>query len=222
MSLPEWKQQALEQFQAWLAEVPDTEPSDEMVTPAADLYSLAEELTALKQEMRTLGRSTARLAESSESVSKTVKEELPELLRVVSEKPSAETNQETLQGARRSAERPFLIELGDLYTALSELQNRSLDMKWPFYVSAKVRHQLEQAQSKPLDVLAARLNALLNRHAVKSMVVVGDCFDAKLMNAAGTSADGAVNAGCISAVVQQGFVCGDDVLRQAEVIVEEA
>ena len=32
---------------------------------------------------------------------------------------------------------------------------------------------------------------------------------------------GQVAAGCISAVVRQGFVCGDDVLRTAEVVIEE-
>jgi len=53
------------------------------------------------------------------------------------------------------------------------------------------------------------------------MAVFGEFFDATRMNAAGISRDGVVSPGCISAVVRQGFVCGEEVLRFAEVIVEE-
>lgn len=218
--LPAWKQAALARFEAWLNEAPDAEPVFAEESPI-DLYTLAEELTALKQEMRTLGRNTARLADSGEAVSKTLREELPTLLKKQAAGAVAAPDRQALLAARRAAERPFLIELGDLSAALNELVARRVEMAWPFYVPAAVRKRLLSAQAKPLEVLTSRVAALLSRHAVKPLAVVGEPFEAARMNAAGVSSTGAVAAGCISAVVRQGFVCGDDVLRMAEVVVEE-
>ena len=220
--MPEWKQQALERFSSWLEALPDAsvETPEEV---SMDPYTLAEELTALKQEMRTLGRTTAQLASSSQAVSNTLKEELPMLLQAQEPAaPSVAPDKEALQQARRKAIRPFLIELGDLAVSFNELSARKGELKWPFYVPAAVRRQLEQAQVKPLEVLTMRVSALLTRHALTPMATVGAPFDAARMNAAGMSVDGQVAPGCISAVVRQGFVCGADVLRFAEVIVEES
>lgn len=218
--MPEWKQVALTRFTEWLKEVPDEEPPSEEGS-SVDLYTLAEELTALKQEMRTLGRNTARLAESGEVVSATLREELPALLKAQPSNSGSAPNRETLLAARRDAERPFLVELGDLSVALSELSARRAEITWPFYVPGTVRKKLMSAQAKPLDVLTSRVSALLSRHALKPMAVVGERFEAVRMNAACMSSERAVAAGCISAVVRQGFICGEDILRMAEVVVEE-
>lgn len=216
--MPQWKRDALARFTEWLDAMPNEEPECQEPEPV-DLYTLLEELTALKQEMRTLGRSTARLADSSLAVSHTLKDELPSLLRA--QQASTGPDKEALLQARRQAERAFLIELGDLSVALNELRNREVDVAWPFYVSASVREQLVGAHAKPLAVLASRVDALLSRHGLSALVAVGDAFNAVKMNAAGISNAGKIAPGCISAVVKQGFVCGDDVLRLAEVIVEE-
>ncbi len=219
--MPGWKLDALERFCGWLEALPDEPPECQNEDPV-DLYVLAEELTALKQEMRTLGRTTARLADSSRTVSDTLKEELPMLLKARAAPPAAAPDREALQQARREAARPFLIELGDLSAALNELRARNVAMSWPFYVPGAVRRRLQQAQAKPLEVLARRVHALLNRHALTAMAAEGEPFDAARMNAAGVSRDGHAPPGCVSAVVRQGFICKKDVLRFAEVIVEES
>ena len=175
----------------------------------------------MKQEMRVLGRTTARLADSSQSVAETLKEELPALLKAQEVRSAAAPDKEALLQARREAARPFLIELGDLSVALNELRSRGGEGAWPFYVPVSVRRRLQQAQAKPLEVLAARVAALLNRHALTPLAAEGACFDAGKMNAAGVSRDGRVPPRCISAVVRQGFACGEEILRWAEVIVEE-
>ena len=213
---PEWKRTALGSFSEWLDSLPDEEPPMDEIG-SADLYTLAEELTALKQEMRTLGRSTARLAEVGESTRDALKQEMPALMKA----QAATTNRDALRQARREAEHAFLIELGDLSEALEELKARPVDMSWPFYVPAAVRDQLAKAQAKPLEVLAMRVKTLLARHALAPLAAVGAPFDAERMNAAGISGDGGAAPGCISAVVRQGYMCGNTVLRFAEVIVEE-
>jgi molecular chaperone GrpE len=219
--MPEWKQEALERFRGWLEALPDEAPV-EPDEPSMDLYTLAEELTALKQEMRTLGRSTAQLADSSRTVSDTLKEELPMLLKAQeAATPSTAPDKEAVQAARRDAIRPFLIELGDLSVSFDELSARKAEVKWPFYVPEAVRKQLRQVQAKPLEVLSVRVNALLSRHALVPLASEGARFDAVRMNAAGVSCVGKVAPGCISAVVRQGFVCGEEILRFADVIVEE-
>lgn len=219
--MPEWKRETLERFRGWLEALPDEAPV-RSEDASMDLYTLAEELTALKQEMRTLGRTTAQLAGSSQSVSDTLKEELPMLLKAQANRPPpVPLDREVLSQARREAIRPFLIELGDLSVSFNELVARRTEIQWPFYVPQAVRKRLQREQAKPMDVLATRLKALLARHALTPMAVVGAPFDAARMNAAGVERTGKVPAGCIGAVVRQGFVCGEEVLRFAEVIVEE-
>lgn len=221
-AMPEWKQRTLARFTEWLESQPNDAPPEEAVDEPADLYTLAAELTALKQEMRTLGRTTAQLSDSSRGIADTLKEELPSLLKAQAAPPVAATaDREALTQARRAAERPFLVELGDLSTALNELRDRAVEPAWPFYVPASVRDRLTQAQAKPLEVLTARVRALLGRHGLVPLAAVGEPFEAARMNAAGVSSEGVVASGCISAIVRQGFVCGEEVLRMAEVVVEK-
>jgi len=204
--LPEWKRERLADFIQWLEVLPEDEP-ESLDDVSVDLYTLAEELTALKQEMRTLGRTTSQWVASSETASKALNDELPRLLKTQVYSSNA-VSREMLVQVRREASRPFLIELGDLSVSFGELVARRSKIKWPFYVSRKVRERLQQEQMKPLDVLSTRLKALLNRHAITPMAIVGAPFDATRMNAAGMECTGAVSPGCISSVVRQGFICG--------------
>jgi molecular chaperone GrpE len=219
--MPEWKQRTLAQFSEWLESLPDDVPQDVASDDPVDLYTLAAELTALKQEMRTLGRTTAQLSDSSREIAQTLKEELPSLLEGQMAAPAVAPDRNALMQARRAAERPFLIELGDLSMALNELRDRIVEPAWPFYVPGAVRERWAKVQAKPLEVLAARVSALLRRHALVPQAGVGEPFKAAQMNAAGVSSEGAVAPGCISAVVRQGFVSGEEVLRMAEVVVEK-
>jgi molecular chaperone GrpE len=220
-TMPEWKQRTLARFTEWLESQPNDAPPEEAADEPADLYTLAAELTALKQEMRTLGRTTAQLSDSSRGIAETLKEELPALLKAQTVAPASAPDREALTQARRAAEHPFLVELGDLSTALNELRDRAVEPAWPFYVPASVRDRLTRAQAKPLEVLTARVGALLGRHGLVPLAAVGEPFAAARMNAAGVSSEGAVASGCISAVVRQGFVCGEEILRMAEVVVEK-
>lgn len=217
---PAWKQNALDGFVEWLDSLPEDPPA-ESSEPAADLYTLAEELTALKQEMRTLGRNTARLAESSEAISHNLQSELPALLERQPPPVSAAPDRETLRKTGRNAERPLLVELGEVAEALGELKERGMEIKWPFYVSASARRRLRNALMKPVTVLLARVDGLLVRHAVQKIASVGTPFDATSMNAVDISHTGKFAPDCVSAVVRQGFIRGGEILRIAEVIVEE-
>jgi hypothetical protein len=56
-----WKIKILEDFQAWLSEVPDQIPPTLSVTPdTCDLYTLFSEFTALKQEIKMQNREQHR------------------------------------------------------------------------------------------------------------------------------------------------------------------
>jgi molecular chaperone GrpE len=53
----EWKRQAIENFQSWLADLPEAPPDFEKIDPTAyDLYTLLVEFTALRQEIRYQNR----------------------------------------------------------------------------------------------------------------------------------------------------------------------
>ncbi len=218
---PEWKQRALEEFVAWLDGLPAEPPDDLPADPAADLYALAAELTALKQETRTLGRATAQLAQSSRTISENLQTELPRLLRIHAAPPPPPPGTETLASARRAAEHPFLVELGDLSAALSELQSRETTLDWPAFVPRALRRRVEASRDQPLQVLALRLDALLKRHHLETVAKIGQRFDATGMNATGISTEGTVEPACVSGIVRQGYRRGTETIRIAEVIIEE-
>lgn len=222
----DWKEEIRTEFERWLAQQPDQPPTgeagaldsserDAASDAAGDLLTVIGELTALKQEVRGLGRASARLVAAAEQTAERAAGEA----RTLADDLRA-AGREALQRARLEAEKPLLLELGDLRAALREIEARTRvgGTRWPPW---RRRARAVSGQDSALAVLARRLDSILTRQGVAAVGAVGDVFDARRMVAAGVTRQGHVAPGAVSAVVRVGFEAGGSLLRPAEVIVEE-
>ncbi len=217
---PDWKERARAEFELWLAAQSDHGPeqrNDGMaeVGISADLLTVIGELTALKQEVRGMGRSSARLAASTKQAAERMGDDLH---RATEDIRSA--GREAIARALLDCEKPLLMELGDIRAALDEIVKREpvLRGRWPW------RGRIAQTVLEHRDallVLTRRIDSVLARHNVKPFGKPGDPFDGNRMTVTDVSRSGTVPDGAVSAVVRIGYVKDGTVLRSAEVIVEK-
>ncbi len=222
-----WKEQIRTEFERWLAQQPDQPPTGEGGAPdlsardaasdgAGDLLTVIGELTALKQEVRGLGRASARLVAAAEQTAERTAGEA----RALADDLRA-AGREALQRARLEAEKPLLLEIGDLREALREIEARTRAVGGARWRPWRRPSPAADGQGSALGVLARRLDSILTRQGVVAVGVAGDVFDARRMVAAGVTRQGRVAPGAVGAVVRVGFEAGGSLLRPAEVIVEE-
>ena len=220
----DWKTEARLTFDRWLDSQPDQLPETDMPerlhggeASDGDLLSIVGELTALKQEIRGLGRSSARLAatagQSTESVVATLRDVADDLRAV---------GREVMQQAKVDAQRPLLLELGDVREALRGLLARATAARQPRRRLWRRKPDPRTAPLAPdaLNVLARRIDGILERHGVEAVGAADEVFDGRCMTAVGISRERKVAPGRVSAVVRAGFMADAVLLRSAEVIVE--
>ncbi len=221
----DWKTEARLTFDRWLETQPDQLPETDLPeslhgdeASGGDLLSIVGELTALKQEVRGLGRSSARLAaaagQSTESLVTTLRDVADDLRAL---------GRDAVQRARIDAERPLLLEFGDVREALRELVERATaarqQRRWRWHRKPDPRAATPLTPDA-LHVLARRIDGILERHGVEAVGAADEVFDGRCMTAVGISRERHVAPGRVSAVVRTGFRVDAVLLRSAEVIVE--
>lgn len=216
-----WKQQVLADFAQWLEALPAAEPPFETdgdpTSSSGDLLTLIGETTALRQEVKFMGRNAGKMLGTVEQIAAEMTENV---LPLVDNQRRQE--REVRQAETRNLLRPLLLEMGDLQEAIREASQQLVDPRWPWVVPQRIRRLAGVARHRSMyDMLVRRIDSILMRHDVKPVAAVRDAFDATVMTAAGISREGAVAAGHVSAIVKQGFTVSGDVLRPAHVIVEE-
>jgi len=214
-SSSEWKTRALNDFREWLATQPD-EPDPETtedIDEEPDLLTLLGELTAIRQEVRGMGRTSARLSGSIEDSGMALREKIETI--------TQKLDTEAKERIKRESMRPLLLELADMADVLHEVSERTQEWDWPVYVPGFIRHRVEASVADPISVLQLKAEALLRRYNLQPLVKIGDTFDASIMNAVSVSNESTVDENCVSAIVRQAYKLGQDVLRMAEVIIEE-
>jgi len=225
--LPEWKEKVLSDFREWVLAQPDEVFADTVVDECRepDLLTLLSELTSIRQEVRGMGRTAAGLSANVENSGVALRDEVAALNRKLEEESAALTKLDERQDEKvrikRNTARPLLLELADLAEALQEVSERQQELDWPGYVPGFVRTRVESSINEPLGILKMKAAAMLQRHNLRELVEIGDEFDASTMNVVGISSDETVSAGCVSNIVRQAYALGNDVLRVAEVIIEE-
>ncbi|MCF7838241.1 MAG: nucleotide exchange factor GrpE [Candidatus Marinimicrobia bacterium] len=227
--LTDWKEQILDDFRRWLAAQPEM-PPEELPTadpaPPPDLATLLDELAALRQEVRGLGRTSARLAAQAEETGTGLRDQLATVSTRLEAEATAlsqlDTRREDLARTREEAARPLLLEVADLADALYEVAGRPPPtLAWPAYVPRCVRRRVADSLPDTGPILRAKADAALRRQGLRPVAAVGDDFDPARMNAAGVSDAGQVAPGCVSAIIRQGYGLSRGILRVAEVIVEQ-
>lgn len=216
-----WKQRVLADFAHWLEAIPDAEPPPETdgdaTDASGDLLALIGETTALRQEVKLMGRNTGKLLSNVEQVAENVTTKVLPLA-----EDRRRQDREVRQLEARNLLRPLLLEMGDLREAIREAEEQLSEPRWPWYVPARIRRLASVERYRGIQgMLIRRIDSILQRHDVKPVAAVRDRFDASVMTAAGVSRDAAVAPGHVHAIVKQGFAVSGDLLRPAHVIVEE-
>ncbi len=212
---PEWKQQILSDFSQWLDTLPEDEPpAGKATVDNCDMYTLLSEFSALRQEIRfqnrEQNRTTTSLAEMQNAYEKSL---------ALFEKSA--WNIETLASdIRQDAEKKTTIPFLDVRDALvrGHAACRSVIDKPRWYQRTPKNMQ---AIAEGYEIAIRRFDRALSYAGISPVKTVGHPFDPKQMKAMGTQSNPDAEAGIVLAEETGGFIRNGEVIRTAEVIVNE-
>lgn len=216
--LQPWKTKILEDFQAWLSEVPDQAPPTLSVTPdTCDLYTLLSEFTALKQEIKMQNREQHRTLNALNQIT-AMTDAYGEVVAQFNEK----TKQIALleQNVRMETEKRTVSYFLDVRDSLVRGRDAcpASGAKMGFFQRAsKNMNNIRDGYDMAIRKFDASL-ALLDIHPV---VPTGTVFDPMEMNALESRVIEGVEKGTVVETVSTGFKRGDQMLRYAQVIVAD-
>lgn len=211
------KENLIAQFRAYL----DANDASELVSRLdgsrePDLFSVFGELVALKNEVRLGTRQVKAALEQFGEVFNT--------LRANNERLDGELTRrrDNEQQAHRTAQRALLIGILDLRERLEAgvISARDHRPGLLFRLSGRDRRFMG-ALSEGMEMSLARLDEMLNRHGVRPLTVVGAPFDPHTMRAVGLEHEQEQPDGIVIAELRKGFVWGEEIARQAEVVVNK-
>ena len=215
----DWKWEILQGFRQWLEELPEEDPREsenESETEPADidLRALFAEFTALRQEVRLQNREQSRAVRELERAAETCETSAELLQRREEELADFE------ERVRRAAERRCLLPFLDVRDALvrgrdgtaRQLEKRSLFRRPPPGIEGVV---------EGYELAIRRFDRALFQLGVQVVPTVGRRFDARSMKAVGTRQLDQEEDGVVVEELLGGFARGDELLRPAEVMVNQ-
>lgn len=212
---PEWKQQILADFSQWLDTLPEeAPPAGEATVDNCDMYTLLSEFTALRQEIRfqnrEQNRTTASMAEMQDAYEKSL---------ALFEKSAR--NIETLaidirQDAQKNTTIPFLDVRDALVRGDATCRSVIEQSRWYQRTPRNIR-----AIAEGYEMAIRRFDRALSYAGITPVKTVGHPFDPKQMKAMGRQSNPDVEAGIVLAEEAGGFVRNGEVIRTAEVIVND-
>jgi molecular chaperone GrpE len=233
----DWKQKALDDFESWLADLPDTPPgASGTEVEACDLYTLLSEFSALRQEIRMQNREQHRTMGALEGLSADIRaavrdvdgmrggalqaiqavEDLSRELRVSVEEMRRQVAEAVRRESEKQTVRPFL----DIRDALirGRQASRDIALKRGFFK----RPPKEMASViEAYDMALRRFDRALSAVGIHPFNAAGKPFDPATMRAVETCRRPDVGKGHVAVETLCGFVRGDEVIRTAEVVVNE-
>lgn len=212
--LPEWKQTVLEDFRFWLDDMPETPPLKEAEDgegePVIDLYTLLTEFASLRQEIKFQNREQNKSMQTLSSFIDSYRQTMD-----IFEKRTRELA-ELEEKIHKKAALPFL----DLRDTLLRGMNASRDIAESGTFLRPVPKGIDgivtgyEMTLKKYDKALARLN-------IQPIETMGRPFDPKTMKAVGKEA---VSGREKDEVIEErmcGFIRDKEVIRTAEVVVNE-
>jgi len=210
-----WKEKVLEDFKAWMTELPEEIPIDRKVDmDSCDLYTLLMEFTALRQEIKFQNReqnNTLRIQQS-------FIDSLKETLKLLKDRTSKlETFEERIRFAsEKKAVLPFL-DIRDglirgLKAAKAAAASRRLFVRPPRGIEGIV---------EGYEIALRRFDRALTYVGITPVIVIDRPFDPVTMRAVGQGSDLQKETGIVIEEQVGGFVRQDEVIRTAEVIVNK-
>jgi molecular chaperone GrpE len=185
-------------------------------SPEADLFTVFVELAALRNEVRTESR--------------LVKEALDQFRGVFGTLQSSHaTLEQELKRARAEAQergrallRPLLLELLDLHDRLAAGLRQPVAAPVGWLDRWRGRRPAEpESWREGLGITMRRLNDILAGRRVMRLELMGQRFDPRIGRVVATTNEANVGAGIVVEEVRAGFLWEDELLRPAEVIVNQ-
>jgi len=211
----EWKKKVLEDFKAWMTELPEEMPINRKVDmDSCDLYTLLMEFTALRQEIKFQNREQNNTLRIQQSFIDSLKETL-EVLKDRTLK--LETLEECIRlASEKKAVLPFL-DIRDglirgLKAAKATAATKRLFVRPPQGIEGII---------EGYEMALRRFDRALNYVGITPLTVLDQPFDPVIMRAVGQGSDPQKEAGIVIEEQGGGFVRQDEVIRIAEVIVNK-
>jgi molecular chaperone GrpE len=214
----EVKETLLDQFRCYLDGLDAVPLEAEAGSNEADLFTVFVELAALRNEVRTESR--------------LVKEALDQFRGVFGTLQSSHaTLEQELKRARAEAQergrvllRPLLLELLDLHDRLAAglRQPVAAPVRWLDRWRGRRPTEPPESWRAGLGITLRRLNGILADRRVVRIELLGQRFDPRTGRVVGTTEDTNVTSGIVVEEVRAGFLWEEELLRPAEVIVNQA
>lgn len=229
----DWRQQVLDDFAVWLAEIDSPTSSEHPLDLSHDLLEVLTELSALRQEVKRQNKEQSKLNEALG--------QMEDLYREVTSQFDAKFRELNAlrQGVREDTEKSVFLLFADLRDTLrrglDELRNSSQKKKFLWkpppglegfeegYEMAMARLQgyetaLTQFQ-EGYEMALARFDQTLTHLGIQRVLTCGYPFDPRVMAAIGTRREPEMEAGIVVEESMSGYVRGEEVLRLAQVVV---
>ena len=216
--LQPWKTKVLEDFKAWLSEVPDQAPPALSVTPeTCDLYTLLSEFTALKQEIKMQNREQHRTLKALDQIT-AMTDAYGEVMDHFNEKTRQIADLE--HNIRVETEKRTVLYFLDIRDSLVRGRDACpapVSKKGFFQRTPKNMDNIHEGY----DMAIRKFDASLALLDIQPIVATGAVFDPKVMKALESRAAEGVEKGTVVETVSGGFKRGDEILRYAQVIVAD-
>jgi molecular chaperone GrpE len=208
-----WKQQLRQQFERWLESV-EQMPETQEPAQAPDLYSLYEELTALRNESRKGNRKSAeifsRFGESLDHFQDDIRRIGEQMTRI-----------EVARGDQEVLPRSYflgLVELVDRMQRLGAAFERTPQPGRFAFLSTDAAWRKAWANSQQgFSILVSHLEKLLQQAGIQRLKTLGAIFDPVTMVAVATIAPSGQPPNVVVEEVAPGYRWRNEILRPAEV-----
>jgi molecular chaperone GrpE len=211
--LDAWKQRLRQQFESWLEGIEHL-PETQEQTDAPDLYSLYEELTALRNETRQGNRKSAdvfsRLGESLDRFEDEIRRLREQLSR-----------SEAAQGSKAALPRSYFLALVELVDRMhrlgAALERPPRPGRFAFLSPDGPWRKAWANWKQGFSILVTHFEQLVEQAGIQRMNTVGETFDPVTMLAVATIAPDGRPPNVVVEEVAPGYRWRDEVLRPAEV-----
>lgn len=215
----EAKERLIEEFRAcledWEGEA-DTLANDDPQEPSVNLALLFSELAVLRNEVRVQARQYKAALDEMHSLTELLGEQNRRL------GLDLERAREAQGTAHSQAERPVLLEMIDVRDRLAAAVEVFNAYQPGFFARlAPAQTKLVQGLGEGLVLTLRRLDDALLRRSVRPIVAIGGRFDHNTMQVVGVESVTGRGAGEVVSEARRGYLCGDELLRLAEVIVNK-
>lgn len=214
-----WKEEALTEFKAWLAELPPSPLQAESVTPdTCDLYTMLSEFIALRQEIKMQNREQHRTVAALNSV-KSVTDQYDQIFKIFKDR----TNQlnQLEENIRLNCEKKSVSHFFDVRDSLVRGHKASVEIAAKRGFFTRPPKGIEKI-SEGYEMAISRFDKALSMMDIEPIETFQAPFDPGTMKAIETRTVEYGEDGMVLETVAGGFIRGGEVMRHAQVVVSHA